>query len=487
MLLSRLLANFTRGESDTLRKAMGKKQKDKLDHLKPKFIEQGKANGHDEKVLEKIWGDWEKFASYAFNKSHATCYSWVAYQTAYLKAHYPAEFMAANLTNNITDIETISVFIEDVQRKGIQVLGPDINESDATFTVNPKGDIRFGLAALKGVGSSAVDSIIEERNANGPFQDIFDFVTRVNLRNCNKRCIEALAMAGSFDCFPEMHRAQFFIEDGTGHNYIDKLISFASKSQSGVQNQFSIFDMDETVKKESNPEIPQCEPWSTFEQLRREKEVAGFYISAHPLDEFRPIIHSFCNTNLLQLNDDEYLTKRFGGNKSFAFACMVNDVSTGVTRTNKDFGIITMEDYEGTWKWGLYGEDFTRYRHLFVPGKRLFVRAFLKINVWHDKKTGQDKTRKDVIPSQILYLEEAYEKLCKEVRLVISIRDVSAELAHMLKEQIDDHKGGTPFAIRILENNDVYHVDFSSFSAKINAETFIRDLKLPVPHIVELE
>lgn len=486
MLLSRLLANFTRGESDTLRKAMGKKQKDKLDHLKPKFIEQGKANGHDEKVLEKIWGDWEKFASYAFNKSHATCYSWVAYQTAYLKAHYPAEFMAANLTNNITDIETISVFIEDVQRKGIQVLGPDINESDATFTVNPKGDIRFGLAALKGVGSSAVDSIIEERNANGPFQDIFDFVTRVNLRNCNKRCIEALAMAGSFDCFPEMHRAQFFIEDGTGHNYIDKLISFASKSQSGVQNQFSIFDMDETVKKESNPEIPQCEPWSTFEQLRREKEVAGFYISAHPLDEFRPIIHSFCNTNLLQLNDDEYLTKRFGGNKSFAFACMVNDVSTGVTRTNKDFGIITMEDYEGTWKWGLYGEDFTKYRHLFVPGKRLFVRAFLKINVWHDKKTGQDKTRKDVIPSQILYLEEAYEKLCKEVRLVISIRDVSAELAHMLKEQIDDHKGGTPFAIRILENNDIYHVDFSSFSAKINAETFIRDLKLPVPHMVEL-
>ncbi|MCQ2284343.1 MAG: DNA polymerase III subunit alpha, partial [Bacteroidales bacterium] len=224
MLLSRLLANFTRGESDTLRKAMGKKQKDKLDHLKPKFIEQGKGNGHDPVVLEKIWADWEKFASYAFNKSHATCYSWVAYQTAYLKAHYRAEFMAANLTNNISDIETISIFIDDCIKNGIKVLGPDINESDQTFTVNKEGNIRFGLAALKGVGTSAANSIVEERNENGPYKDIFDFVLRVNLRNCNKRSIETLAQAGAFDCFPQMHRAQFFItdKDKESENVVDK-------------------------------------------------------------------------------------------------------------------------------------------------------------------------------------------------------------------------------------------------------------------------
>jgi len=486
MLLSRLLANFTRGESDTLRKAMGKKQKDKLDHLKPKFIEQGKANGHDERVLEKIWSDWEKFASYAFNKSHATCYSWVAYQTAYLKAHYPAEFMAANLTNNITDIDTISVFIEDVQRKGIQVLGPDINESDSTFTVNPKGDIRFGLAALKGVGASAVDSIIEEREANGPFQDIFDFVSRVNLRNCNKRCIEALAMTGAFDCFPEMHRAQFFIEDGSGHNFIDKLIGYATKSQNSVQNQISIFDLDETMKKESNPEIPECDPWSTYEQLKHEKEIAGFYISAHPLDEYKPIIHNYCNSSLSQLNDEEYMKKYFANGKGFTFVCVVTDITTGVTKNNKDFGTIMLEDYDSSWKWRLFGEDFTKFRHLFIPGKRLFVRAQLQIKTWRNKE-GIDTVRTDVKPVQVMYLEDTYEKLCKEVRLVFSIRDVNVALAQAIKTQMQKHKGETPFAVRIVEDNNVYHADFFNFNAKVNAEVFIKSLKLPAPYIVELE
>ena len=485
MLLSRLLANFTRGESDTLRKAMGKKQKDKLDHLKPKFIEQGKANGHDSKVLEKIWGDWEKFASYAFNKSHATCYSWVAYQTAYLKAHYPAEFMAANLTNNITDIDTISVFIEDVQRKGIQVLGPDINESDATFTVNSQGNIRFGLAALKGVGSSAVDSIVEERDAHGPFQDIFDFVTRVNPRNCNKRCIEALAMTGAFDCFTDMHRAQFFIEDGSGHNFIDKLIGYATKSQSGAQNQFSIFDMDESMKKESNPEIPQCEPWSSYEQLKREKEIAGFYISAHPLDEYKPIMNSYCNCNLAQLNDEEYMKKVFGNSKAFSFVCIVTDATSGITRNNKDFGNITIEDYDNSWTWRLFGEEYTKFRHLFIPGKRLFVRAQLQIKSWRNRE-GIETIRTDVKPIQIMYLEDAYEKLCQEVRLVFSIRDINAALAIAIKEQLDKHKGKTPFAVRIVEDNNVYHADFFNFSSKVDPESFIKNLELPAHYIVEL-
>ncbi len=486
MLLSRLLANFTRGESDTLRKAMGKKQKDKLDHLKPKFIEQGTGNGHDPKVLEKIWGDWEKFASYAFNKSHATCYSWVAYQTAYLKAHYPAEFMAANLTNNISDIETISVFIEDAQHLNIKVLGPDINESQSNFTVNKDGNIRFGLAGLKGVGSSAVDSIIEERNANGPYTDIFDFIQRVNLRNCNKRCIEALAMTGTFDCFPNMHRAQFFIEDRDGHTFVDKLITFASRSQNDQMNQFSIFDMDENIKEESSPEIPQCEPWSTYEQVKHEKEIAGFYISAHPLDEYKYVLQSYASINLSQLNDKDYLIKHFSSGKDFIFVGIISDVKTGVTRSNKDYGTITFEDYDGSWQWSLFGEDFTKYRHLFEKGKRLFIRANLQTRVWKNKM-GVEEPHTDVKPIQIIYLEDVYEKFCKEVRLAVKIKDVNLELAQNLKECLSKSKGKVPFAIRIVEDNNIYHADFFNFSTKINPDEFIRHLKLPIYYNIELD
>jgi DNA polymerase III subunit alpha len=484
MLLSRLLANFTRGESDTLRKAMGKKQKAMLDKLKPKFIEQGSANGHDPKVLEKIWGDWEKFASYAFNKSHATCYSWVAYQTAYLKAHYPAEFMAANLTNNLSDIAEISNLIEDVQRKNIKVLGPDINESDATFTVNKQGNIRFGLAALKGVGSSAVDSIIAERGEHGPFTDIFDFITRVNIRNCNKRCIEALAMTGAFDSLPNMHRSQFFYEDKPGHNFVDILIAFAGKKHND-QNQFTIFDMDSSIKEDINPVIPECDPWSTYEQVKNEKEIAGFYISAHPLDEFKHIIRSYANVNLEQLGKPDEMLKKFSGNKKFSFVGIVTDIKRGVTVTNKDYGNITLEEYDNTWKWYLSGEDFTKYSHFFDKGKRLFISAILDVKHWRNKD-GTETTRTDVKPVQVLFLEDVYEKYCKEVRIVIGVQDLSMELSHELKQQLADNSGDTPFCLRIIENNGVYYSDFASHNTKVNPEKFLNNLTLPVNYSVEL-
>ncbi|MCR4680189.1 MAG: DNA polymerase III subunit alpha [Bacteroidales bacterium] len=486
MLLSRLLANFTRGESDTLRKAMGKKQRDKLDHLKPKFIKQGTENGHDPKVLEKIWSDWEKFASYAFNKSHATCYSWVAYQTAYLKAHYRAEFMAANMTNSISDIESISVLIEDAQKKDIRLLGPDINESEFNFTVNSHGDIRFGLAALKGVGASAVDSILEERNAHGPYKDIFDFMSRINLRNCNKRCIETLAMGGAFDGFKEIHRAQFFIDYGNNQTFIDKLIAYSGNSQKGAQNQISIFDIDESLQEESKLEIPQCEPWSAYEQVKHEKEVAGFYITAHPLDEFKPIIQNYCNLSLAKLNDEEFMKKAYSSGKPFAFAGIVTDIRTGVTRSNKDYGSVTLEDYDGSWNWFLVGEDYTKYRHLLEPGKRLFVRARLVVKSWRNKD-GSESIRADVVPIQILYLEDSYEKLCQEIRLAFSINDVSAELAHALKASLEKHKGKIPFAVRIVEDNNVYYADFFNFSTKVEPESFIKNLRLPVPYKIELD
>ena len=487
MLLSRLLANFTRGESDTLRKAMGKKQRDKLDKMKPKFIEQGKSNGHDPEVLEKIWGDWEKFASYAFNKSHATCYSWVAYQTAYLKANYRAEFMAANLTNNISDIETISVYIEDALKRNIRVLGPDINESDQTFTVNKAGNIRFGLAALKGVGNSAANSIVEERIANGPYKDIFDFVTRVDLRSCNKKCIETLAYGGAFDCFPDMHRAQFFYSEKEGQTFIDKLISYANKSQNSNASQFSIFDMAEAVEEDVTLPIPVCEPWGNYEQIKNEKEVAGFYISGHPLDEYKPIIQNFASVDLTQISDMEYMKKNHISGKPFTFVAIVTDCVSKLSRKNTEYGTITFEDYEGSWQWTLFSEEYTKYKHLFEKGKRLYIRAFLKRQQWRDKVTGEDVERLDIKPMEIHYLEDAYEKLCQQVTLVLGIDEVTAEVANKLKEQLQKFKGKTPFYVRIVEHGGVFYSDFFNFSTKVNPEEFVNKLELPVNFKVELK
>lgn len=488
MLLSRLLANFTRGESDTLRKAMGKKQRDKLDHMKPKFIEQGKANGHDPEVLEKIWGDWEKFASYAFNKSHATCYSWVAYQTAYLKAHYRAEFMAANLTNNINDIDTISIYIEDALKKNIKVLGPDINESDQTFTVNKAGNIRFGLAALKGVGNSAANSIVEERTANGPFKDIIDFVSRVDLRSCNKRCIETLAKGGSFDCFPDVHRAQFFYMEKEGTTFTDKLVSFVNKSQNKNASQFSIFDMDEAVEEEMSLPLPQCEPWGNYEKIKNEKEVAGFYISGHPLDEFKPIIQNFVSVNLAQVSDTEYMNKHHISGKPFAFVAIITDVANKISRTNREFGTITLEDHENSWQWTIFGEEYSKYKHFFEKGKRLFIRARLNVKKWVDKVTGTETIRTDILPIEIHYLEEAYEKLCSELTMVMSIRDVNPAAASAIKNLLENNKGNVPFNLRIYEMGDVFYSDFFNFSTKINPEELIKSVnKNGLPFIYKIE
>ncbi|MBR4787518.1 MAG: DNA polymerase III subunit alpha [Bacteroidales bacterium] len=491
MLLSRLLANFTRGESDTLRKAMGKKQIAKMMELKDKFLVQGKANGYEESVLEKIWADWEKFASYAFNKSHATCYSWVSYQTAYLKAHFRAEFMAANLTNNISDITTISEYIEDAHKHGIQVLGPSINESDQTFTVDKNGDIRFGLAALKGVGNSAANSIVEERQQNGPFTDIFDFVSRVNLRNCNKRCIETLAEAGAFDCFGNIHRAQFFISQDGKTNFVDKLIAYATKKQNGPQDQFSIFDMDETVQEDANPEIPYCEPWTTYEQVRHEREIAGFYISGHPLDDYKPIIKNYTNVNLANLADISYMENKYGNGNPFCFVGLVSDVVSGQTRTNREFGKVTLEDQHGTWQWAMFGTNFTQYQHLFQPGKRLFVKAALDIKMWKKKDdNGENKEEKriDFKPLKVFYLEEAYEQLCNEVTLQVSVKDVNRDLAMEIKELLAKHSGTVPFNLRIFEKGGVFYADFFNFATKVNPESLLKDLDhLSVNYNVELK
>ena len=489
MLLSRLLANFTRGESDTLRKAMGKKLKDKLDALKPKFIDGGKANGHDEKTLEKIWADWEKFASYAFNKSHATCYSWVAYQTAYLKAHYRAEFMAANLTNSVTDIKKITTFIEDCQKSGITVKGPDINESDETFTVNKDGDIRFGLSALKGVGFSAASSIVEERNAHGPYTSIMDFFERVNLGSCNKRCLEALAYAGAFDCFKDIHRAQYFIVNEKGRNTIDMLIARASsKEKNATQiDIFSEMSDDDSNKVEDSFTFPQCEPWNYYDQLKYEKEVAGFFISGHPLKEYQVIIDSFTNSDMTKMEDTEFLSHIIQSGKGIMTAGIVSSVQSGTMKNGKPYGKVVLEDNNGTWTWFLRGFNFEKYEPLLKVGNRVFVNASVKQNSWVDKNTQQQVVRYDIDPVYIYPLYEVYEKMCKGVQLQLQLHDISGALALQIKEMLDKYAGKTPFNIRVYERDNHFYSDFFNFAAKVDPEKFVQNFSLPVEYKLVLE
>lgn len=487
MLLSRLLANFTRGESDTLRKAMGKKQKDKLDKLKPEFLSRGQANGHDPKILEKIWADWEKFASYAFNKSHATCYSWVAYQTAYLKAHYTAEFMAANLTNNINNMEKITVFIEDTLKHGIKVLGPDVNESELTFSVNKDGNIRFGLAALKGVGASAVENLVEEREKNGPYKDFFDFMRRVDLRNCNRRVLESLAYAGAFDCFNEMHRAQFFAADAGEKNFIEKSIAYIYKEQNS-QGQFSIFDAQPETAAEMLPELPDCEPWSQVLKAQHEKEVAGFYITGHPLDEYKLIIKSFTNCRLADLSNKEYLAKNEG--KELKFAAMVADARATVTKNGKDMGIVTFEDYDSSWTWRLFSEDFTRYKHLFEAGKFVYVRFKVEKRYMGKDYTGEPFYNQK--PIEICYLSDAYGHLCKGVVMQMDILDATANSANQIKQALESAQveAKANFTLVINEKDKKYKTKFANSQLKINPEVFVKSLenmKLPFDYQLTLE
>lgn len=334
MLLSRLLADFTRGESDALRKAMGKKLRDKLDHMKPKFISGGQKNGHDPKVLEKIWADWEKFASYAFNKSHATCYSWVAYQTAYLKANYPAEYMAATMSRNISNITEITKLMDESKATGITTKGPDVNESYLKFSVNRKGDIRFGLGAIKGVGESAVHSILEERERNGEYKDIFDFVQRVNLSACNRKNIENLALAGAFDSFPGIKREDFFVKNAKDETFTEVLVRYGNKYQmdkAAASN--SLFGGENQIEV-ATPEIVPAPTWGDLERLNKERDLVGIYLSAHPLDEYAVILENVCNTHMIELTDLTPLQ-----NKDVTMGGIVTGVREGYTKTGKPYGI----------------------------------------------------------------------------------------------------------------------------------------------------
>lgn len=470
MLLSRKMAGFTRGQSDSLRKAMGKKDKQEMDKLKVGFMEGCKKNGLPLKTVEKVWHDWEEFAKYAFNKSHATCYSYVSYQTAYLKAHYPAEFMAAVLSRNLNNIDKITFFIKETKRMGIPVLGPDINESANNFTVNKDGVIRFGLAAIKGVGGSAVDDIIRERDANGPFKNIFDFAKRVNLKSVNKRSFEALAMAGAFDCFNDIHRAQYFYrEKEDGPTFIEKVIKHGSSVQQQKNTQqFSLFGDMEDAFEIRDPEVPKCEPWSKVTLLKNEKEVTGFYISGHPLDDYEVTMKRYCNVQIDDLKND---LKPFKG-KVVNFAGMVVEAVERQTKTGNSFGMFTVEDYTGSIRLMLFSEVYLKFKHLINTGATLYISAKVE-NRYRSNDNG------DLVlqVNDIMLLEDVMEKRAQSIVVQLYIEELENGLGGEIVKLVNENYGKVPLELMLRDNEQSRNFRLKSSTARVNPDTFIKELK----------
>ena len=420
MLLSRQLAGFTRGQSDTLRKAMGKKQIDKMNELETLFYEGGERNGHDKKVLNKIWEDWKKFASYAFNKSHATCYSWVAYQTAYLKANYPSEYMAAVLSSNLNDVDKLSKYMDECRSMGIEVLGPNINESYKSFSATKDGRIRFGLAGIKGVGASCVDSIVEERDKNGTYKDIFDFVQRINQGACNRKALESMALAGAFDDFKEIKREDFFEVNPRNESFSETLMRFGQRYQTSQQEmQNSLFGAFGAIEV-ATPAIPNAEPWSQLERLNRERDLVGMYLSAHPLDPYYIEVNYGCDTPLAEVKQhaDEL-------DKELTMGGLVVDFQTRMGKKGGQFGILKIEDYSGSFEFMLFGNKFVDYQKFGVPGYALVVRGA------YEKGYG-DNVRFNV--KSIDLLENLKGKMLKN--LLVTLRDDDLNTIDFLKQNL---------------------------------------------------
>ena len=463
MLLSRLLAGFTRGESDTLRKAMGKKLKDKLDHLKPKFIEGGKANGHDEQVLEKIWADWEKFASYAFNKSHATCYSWVAYQTAYLKANYPSQYMAAVLSR-AADITEVTKLMDECKAMGINVLGPDVNESVPRFGVNAKGDIRFGMASVKGVGENAVSAIVSERKANGPYQSIFDFVQRVNLSACNRKNIENLALAGAFDCFPEIKREQFVQPCGKNEVFADVLVRYGTKFQLDRQeSQNTLFgDMGHTDLI-ATPSIPEAPEWPLLVRLNKEKELVGIYLSAHPLDEYRVILENVCNVQMCQMKEATKLL-----NKELVFGGVVVNVRTSYMKNGMQCGFTTIEDYSGQWELPLFGKPWLNWANMMKEGNYLFIKGMCQPYKYNPERI-------DFVINSVELLQDIKDTVISSMTLSMPVSVLDKEFVSDLDTLAGtDGKTTLKFVLTDLTSPD-NKVSLSSVNRKITVTQELMD------------
>ena len=446
MLLSQKLAGFTKGEADVLRKAMGKKIHALLAKLKPQFIEGGKANGHDPEKLEKIWKDWEAFASYAFNKSHSTCYAWIGYQTAYLKAHYPAEYMAAVLSNNMNDIKQVTFFMEECRRMGLNVLGPDVNESFYKFTVNDQQAIRFGMGAIKGVGRGAVETIIEHRK-DARYTSVFDLTKRIDLRAANKKAIENLTLAGGLDSFGNYHRAQYFNPDGDGILFLEKAIRYGAKHQENLNSSQTNLFGDDSQEQIQEIKIPECESWGTLELLKKEKAVVGIYISAHPLDDFKREMKYFSSATFDILSDLDPLV-----NRDLSFGGIINDVEHLITKTGKGWGKFTIEDFSDQYEFKIFGEDYLKFRHFILPNN--FVRLRLRVvEGWRNRETGQ------LGPARIQFnnfemLHDTLKTNVKKITLMFEVKQLNESKIQDLKTLMSPYKGDKGLYVDVFDTEE---------------------------------
>ena len=457
MLLSRQLADFTRGESDALRKAMGKRKKAIVDAMKPKFIEGGKKNGHDPKVLEKIWGDWEKFASYAFNKSHATCYSWVSYQTAYLKAHYPAEYMAAVMSRNLDNITEITKLMDECRAMNIPTLGPDVNESRQKFSANKKGEIRFGISAIKGVGGAAAEAIIKERESNGPYKTVFDFIQRVSLSSCNRKCIESLVLSGGFDCFTELRREDYFAKNAKGEMFIDQLVRYGQLYQTEMmQQKYSLFGDDNAVEI-STPAIIKGEPWSDIERLNKERDLVGIYLSAHPLDEYKVILDNLCNTSCQEMED----VSRLQGREQVVIGGIVTAIRQKYTKTGKPCGFVTIEDFDGSGVLALFGEDWGKWAGMFQIGSTVYINAELK-------QRFRDSALYDLKVTDVKYLQTVKDSTLTKITISVNTDKLDAQVVEELNEIINENPGKTQLFFQLRDSQGKNHVLLKSRSVSID-------------------
>ncbi|MBP3775507.1 MAG: DNA polymerase III subunit alpha [Prevotella sp.] len=459
MLLSRLLADFTRGESDALRKAMGKKKKDIVDAMKPKFIEGGKKNGHDPKVLEKIWSDWEAFASYAFNKSHAACYSWVAFQTAYLKANYPAEFMAAIMSRRRDQISEITKLMDECKSMGIATLGPDVNESYLKFGVNKKGEIRFGLAAIKGMGDNVVQAIIDEREKNGPYKTIFDFAQRINFSNVNRKAFESLVLSGGFDSFG-IPRESFFGENSKGEMFLDTLMRYGQMYQMEQQEMRNSLFGGENEVDIATPPIPQTSRWSDIERLNRERDFVGIYLSAHPLDEYRIVLENLCNTHCADLSESQKLTDR----EDVIFGGIVTDVRQKFTKRGEPCGFVTIEDFEGSGELGLFGKDWGERSGMFTVGSAVYVTGKMQPRF-------QYSDQMELKVQDVQYLQAVKEKAIDRITITLSTDLLDEQVVTDLGELIAENPGKTKLYFRLVDRTGKGHVLMRSTSKYVDVKS----------------
>ena len=438
MLLSRQLANFTRGQSDTLRKAMGKKQIQKMNELEELFYKGGQENGHKKEVLNKIWEDWKKFASYAFNKSHATCYSWVSYQTAYLKAHYPAEYMAAVMSRNLDNITEITKLMDECRSMGISTLGPDVNESRRKFSVNQHGEIRFGLAAIKGMGASAADAILMEREKNGPFKDVFEVVERVNLSNVNRKALESLVLSGGFDSFG-IPRERYMALTPKGEVFLDVLVRFGQHYQFEQQQAaHSLFGLDQV--EVTTPAIPEAESWSNIEKLNKERDLVGIYLSAHPLDEFSLVLKFLCNTRCTELDDKDELAKK----EDVVFGGIVTAVKERFNKRGMPFGIVTIEDFDGPGELALFGEEWGRWRGMFTEGCTVYVKGKCQPRF-------RDSNVYDLRISEVQYMQTVKDQRIEKITIRMSSEVLDTAIVEELSTLVEQNPGKTQLFLQIKD------------------------------------